>query len=122
MRYDFMFIINIKGFIEKNAFSNLKDNLEYYKKNIILIERDPKVSIEILDKSSNKIYSKPRLERIGTDQNLNNITSRGQNKKSSNLSLNSIISEPNSEESIHDDEKNEMNLTDNKLFRIFLLL
>lgn len=122
MRYGFMLIINIKGFIEKNAFSNLKDNLEYYKKNIVLIERDPMESIEILGKSSNKIYSEPRLERIGTDQNLNKIRNRGQNKKSSNLSLNSIISEPNSEESINDNKKTEMNLTDNKLFRMFLLL
>ena len=114
--------INIKGFIERNAYSNLKDNLEYYKKNIVLIERDPIESTEILGKSSNKIYSKPRIERIGTDQNINEIRKKRQNEKTSNISLNSIISEPDSEESINEDEKNETNLTDNKLFRIFLLL
>lgn len=91
--------------------------MEYYRKNIVLIEREPKETKEIVDGSSNEFYSKPSFEKIEMDQNRIDLKNKRKIDRSSNISLNRINSENNFE-----DVKIEMNLTDYRLFRIFLLV
>ena len=113
------------GFIEKNTFSSLRDNFEYYKKNLVLIQRDPAtITTKKATETSKQLSgilpasrdSKDQPKPVESDQNLIKPTI------SPLESIGGESEESDEEVSIQDDNTKEMNLSGNKSFRIFLAL
>ena len=121
----YLYLLDESNFIEKNTFSSLRDNFEYYKKNLVLIQRDPAtITTKKATETSKQLSgilpasrdSKDQPKPVESDQNLIKPTI------SPLESIGGESEESDQEVSIQDDNTKEMNLSGNKSFRIFLAL